>query len=161
LTAIAVSLLAYVPLVQSEACSQAPQPPDEAQLIREFGCPNPTQCTREELVFRLKHIAGPDARDCGDVALGVERDAVLACAKQALDEPGPFRVVLDVQGVDSAIAVGLARGSSGAIKMLTWDSDVTGGGAFRAEPTIWSKECVSVEIGAAEWMPFKCVEPGG
>jgi hypothetical protein len=122
-------------------------------------------CARGDMVHLLAQLAGPGAVDCGDVALRQDRAAALDCVAEALAGDSPFFAAFDVQGIDSAVAIGIVRTAEPRLRMLHWDSDVQGGGnPGLALPAIWLEECGRIEVdrgrrSAMPTSPVRCLEP--
>jgi hypothetical protein len=73
-------------------------------------------------------LAGEKAVDCGRVPLGENPKGAADCALRAYKAGKPFRVLFDVQGIDSFVAEAYVRSPDGTLHGLMWDSDPAGGG---------------------------------
>ncbi len=122
-----------------------------------------TGCARRsDLVQRTIQLSGPEAVDCGDVRLEDDATAALACVKRELLTGRPFRVVLDVHGIDSRIAQALVRSPSGQLVQLRFDSDRMGGQVFFPYPAMWESECKTISLDDREGrglQTFSCDQP--
>jgi len=88
---------------------------------------------------KLVALAGADSRNCGSVALGGDQKPAIACAKTGVSSAVPFRVAIQVQGIDSLVWQGAARDAQGKLWMVFHDSDPSGGGG--AAPTLSAMLC--------------------
>ena len=70
----------------------------------------------------LRELAGPDAEDCGRVRVRERPNKATACALKNFENKKPFYVRYDVQGIDSAVAGGLAARSSREVFAVEFDS---------------------------------------
>jgi hypothetical protein len=69
-----------------------------------------------------RSLAGPDAVDCGRVALGLSPQAVDRCAVTAMRAGRGFVVEQELRGIDSAVSELFVReGASGAMHRLVFD----------------------------------------
>lgn len=93
----------------------------------------------QEYLSLLQERAGTGSKDCGVVRLLHPRSEAVRCAQAALEDRTPFRVVFQVQGIDSEIFHGLAVDARGNASWLRWDSDSYGGG-YRFFTRAWVKE---------------------
>lgn len=139
-------------LAQNEASQEsAPQTvPCLALLDKEptaSGGADGRHCTRLEMAKLVRYLGGTGAVDCGGVPRLEDRPAALACVADELDRDSPFFAVFDVQGIDSAVAVGAVRTPGGKYLKIIWDSDITGGGGGieGALSRISSEECERIE----------------
>jgi hypothetical protein len=82
----------------------------------------------DQLEKQSWELAGSNAVDCGRVPLRSEPKAATACAVAANKAGKPFRVLYDVQGIDSFVAEAYVRSPDGTLQGLLWDSDPSGGG---------------------------------
>jgi hypothetical protein len=73
-------------------------------------------------------LAGPGAVDCGRVPLRSDPTSATDCAMAANKAGKPFRVLYDMQGIDSYVAEAYVRSPDGTLQALMWDSDPAGGG---------------------------------
>ena len=106
----------------------------------------------------LYDLGGPTSRLCGAVKLHDDPSVPLSCAKAALSSGAPFRLALQEQGVDSILWVGIARGANGATWLVTFDSDIHGGGASNphAEPRLTRTLCLDVQLGSMTQPNISC-----
>ena len=96
------------------------------------------------LVNKLKSLAGLDSMDCGSVALGSDRDAAIACAKNATLTAKAYRVVVQFQGEDSLVWQGAVRNAQGKLWVLFYESDPSGGSG--ASPTLSALPCREIRF---------------
>jgi len=78
--------------------------------------------------WRAHKIAGRHAVDCGRAEVGRGSRAANDCALTAFLKGQPFRVRYDIQGIDSDVSAGLARGEDGRMFALMFDGDPNGRG---------------------------------
>lgn len=71
---------------------------------------------------RLRLLAGDNALNCGIVEVRQDPIPASDCAQKALSAKQPFVVRYNLQGIDSAVSVGLARDSSGHVYGVEFDS---------------------------------------
>jgi hypothetical protein len=95
-------------------------------------------------VTRTKELAGGDAIDCGRVAPAQDASPRVACAKRALSERRPFRIVVDRRGIDSKVADGLVLDTDGTSHLLAYDSAPCGN--FLCLPSRKEQKCVGAAI---------------
>ena len=86
---------------------------------------------RASLDARLRQLAGASAKNCGSVALGREGSSEVACVSSSISHSQPFIFAGQVRGIDSMVWQGLARNADGAMWVLTYDDDATGGSRSR------------------------------
>jgi len=91
------------------------------------------------LSARLASLSGIDGRDCGAFPLRSDLAAAVVCAKDATASGKPYRLAVQLQGIDSAIWQGAARDAQGRLWVVFYDADSSGGGA--ASPTISVVPC--------------------
>lgn len=106
----------------------------------------------------LSDLAGSNAIDCGRLSLGSKLAAGFECARSAMQSGRPFQLAVQIQGVDSILWQGAARGKSGAIWLVTFDSDIHGGGAnsVSAEPRITRTPCLGLMLSMDDESPLSC-----
>jgi len=90
-----------------------------------------------------RRLAGPRGINCGRVPVNGDPKSTTRCALKAQEEERPFRVLYDLQGVDSSVTVGVVRTPEGAVCALTFDSDPSGGsgGGSRGYGIIQASRC--------------------
>ena len=88
-------------------------------------------------------LAGPEGIDCGTVQAERNPKAATKCALNAQSQGHPFRVVYELPGIDSFIAVGIVRTPTGQLFALTYDSDPMGGGWSRTREVVSKCACPS------------------
>lgn len=69
-----------------------------------------------------KQLAGPNAADCGRVAIDSEPKVATECALAAQEAGKPFRVRYDIRGFDSFVAVAVVRTPIATVGALQYDS---------------------------------------
>jgi hypothetical protein len=117
--------------------------------------------TFEEYRSLVANSAGADALDCGVVALGSSRAEAVSCVQSALSNRRPVRVILQVQGIDSDIWLGLAVDEAGRGTRLMWDSDAFGGGSrFRSKAWIDRADCGQPSVTESD-PPIHCSPVAG
>jgi hypothetical protein len=62
-------------------------------------------------IERTKELAGPDALDCGDLAIGAPVAGINRCVSDAFLAYQPFYAIYRRQGIDSNVATGFAYNS--------------------------------------------------
>jgi hypothetical protein len=82
---------------------------------------------RCELTPTLQEIAGEGAIACGSVPLRADATAVNACAVAALRANRPFWFSIQLQGIDSEVWSGIARGPDGVGYSHLFDGGLFGG----------------------------------
>ena len=84
---------------------------------------------REDFFFsQLSELAGPSAKACGTVKLREDPSSIFACATHAMAAGTSFWVAAEVQGTDSHLWRGVALAPDKKVWLLSYDSDVQGGG---------------------------------
>jgi len=147
-----IALLAGLMLSAAIAAAE-----DNSSPVKPYTCLWTSPCTRAQLVSWVKEMAGAEARNCGDLQLQDDQKGARACVREALSEHKPFFIVFDMQGIDSALSVGIALMPDGTAHQLFWDSDITGGSEFHS--SISRTECKALELRTegAEGGPVRCV----
>lgn len=79
------------------------------------------------LAARLAALSGASARDCGVFPLRSDLAAAIACAQDATSSRRPYRLAVQLQGIDSAIWQGAARDERGRLWVVFYDADSSGG----------------------------------
>lgn len=70
---------------------------------------------------RLSKLCGPHAVNCGHVQVTQNPRVATRCATRAFKRHKPFYVRYDIQGIDSAVAGGIASNGSGGLYAVTFD----------------------------------------
>ena len=113
----------------------------------------------EQLEKRSRELAGPNAVDCGRVALYKDPTHATKCALAANKAGKPFRVLYDVQGIDSFVAEAYVRLPDGTLEGLVWDSDPSGGNR-RGPGVVNVMGCpMPVQVYASPTGQLTCVAP--
>ena len=88
----------------------------------------------EDFFFsQLSELAGPNAIACGTVKLREDPSSIFACATDAKAAGTSFWVAAEVQGTDSLLWRGVALAPDKLVWLLSYDSDVHGGGGYGKE----------------------------
>jgi hypothetical protein len=111
----------------------------------------------------LLELAGPHAIACGRSPIQSDQAAAIVCAQSSLAAGRSFRVAVQVEGVDSILWRGAARGPTGAVWLVTFDSDVHGGGADspNARPALARTPCLRLEFSLSDPRHIFCTVPAG
>jgi hypothetical protein len=88
--------------------------------------------------------------------LSKDTTKAIDCARTANEKKQPFRLSIQVQGVDSFIWVGAARASTGVMWTAVYDSDTSGGS--RTGHVISESPCKSLKFARNS---FACADPKG
>jgi len=89
---------------------------------------------REDRLFdRLRELAGKGAAACGTVELRDDPTAAFSCARSAMAAGQPFWVAAQIEGIDSLLWRGVALEPDKTVWLLSYDSDVHGGGGYGGE----------------------------
>lgn len=88
-------------------------------VVRVFG---------DSMDWRSHRMMGWRGIDCGTVKIGTDPAAATDCALQAQSQGKAFRVRYNIQGIDSDVAGGIVRTTSGELYALSFDGDPSGGG---------------------------------
>lgn len=87
----------------------------------------------QPLTDLLLKLSGDGAVACGVVGLNESAHAAFACAREQLASGRPFRLAVQVRGIDSLIWRGAALEPDGTSWALAYDSDIHGGGGIGKE----------------------------
>lgn|SRR6266850_4329885 len=71
--------------------------------------------TGDVMDWRRHYLAGLFSTNCGRVRVREDARKATKCALKSNSEGRPFRVVYDIQGIDSTVAGGIARKSDGTL----------------------------------------------
>ncbi len=74
-----------------------------------------------------RQLAGPGAKDCGQVESDASRRAADQCVEAAFRARVPFFVGYEVDSTDSTIVIGFVRTPDGDVFQTSYDSDPCGG----------------------------------
>lgn len=83
---------------------------------------------RGDLLQRKMWAIAPHGVDCGRTSPEENPNKATDCALTAFHEHKAFLVRFDLQGIDSAVAIGLAGTEEGVVTALFFDGDPSGGG---------------------------------
>jgi len=72
--------------------------------------------------WRSHYLAGLSSVNCGRVTVRGDAAAATQCALQAQARAQPFRVIYNIQGIDSIVAGGIVRTPRGALLAMSYDS---------------------------------------
>lgn len=78
--------------------------------------------------WKSLYFAGLSSVNCGRVKIRGDASLATQCALQADAKAQSFRVIYDVQGIDSIVAGGIVRTPGGALLALSYDSCPSGCG---------------------------------
>ena len=92
-----------------------------------------TRGAPQALLDLLQKLSGDGAVACGVVGLNESARDAFACAREQLASGRPFRLAVQVQGIDSLLWHGAALEPDGTRWTLFYDSDVHGGGGIGKE----------------------------
>jgi hypothetical protein len=128
-------LLALVPIVAlaGAASRSAPQP----------------------LTDLLMKLSGDGAVACGVVVRNESARAALACAREQLASGRPFRLAVQVQGIDSLLWLGVALEADGTSWVLSYDSDTHGRGGIGKE-SLDSVPCHEIRLSETDGRRIWC-----
>src|SRR5260370_42593924 len=82
--------------------------------------------TGDAMDWRSHYSAGLFSTNCGRVRIRKDPTKATECALKANSEGRPFRVVYDIQGIDSTVAGGIVRKSDGKLLALQFDGCPSG-----------------------------------
>lgn len=122
----------------------------------------PLGCSLEARIARL---AGEDAEDCGRIALDGDGGAQRWCAASALAAGRPFRLEIELRGIDSEMSELLTSPGEGRVHVTVYDSSPCGGG--QCDPAIHTMVCVTPTfddvgtIACDDHRPLAAPECGG
>jgi hypothetical protein len=130
--------------------------------------PNPSRSdgqTKAVDAFKsaLIELAGPHATECGHESLGADQSSAVECAQAEVAAGRSFWVAVQVEGVDSILWRGAARGPTGAAWLVTFDSDVHGGGANspNARPALARTPCLRLDLSISDPQHVSCAAAAG
>jgi hypothetical protein len=106
-----------------------------ATLVAVSNC-QATDLVPGTLLSKMKSIAGSHSRDCGSVPLHNNPYVAIECAKDATSADKPYRVAVQLQGVDSLVWQAAARDEHGKLWEVFYDSDPSGGSGANASLTV-------------------------
>ena len=145
-----MGLLAVVALGLAGVVGQAVEPPlvDLPRKVLALTGGSPRECGR----FQLREAAAPL-----EGATRNELGAAVRCARQAMRDGQPFWTFNQRRGIDSWVAHGLLRTSSGALHYFVYDASPCGGP--NCQPTLSLEPCRDVGVRPAtdgEPVDFTC-----
>jgi hypothetical protein len=109
---------------------------------------------------RSLQLTGPNAVDCGTVALRGNPKKATNCALRANKAGKPFRVRYELMGADSYVADALVRLPDGTVQALSYDSDAAGGGRRRGAETVSHSQCPTpIHLYTTSNGQLRCVPP--
>ncbi len=108
---------------------------------------------------RSLQLAGPNAVDCGTVAVRGDPKKANNCVLRANKAGKPFRVRYQFMGADSYVADALVRLPDGTLQTLSYDSDATGGGRRRGAETVSHSQCPTPIHFYTTFGRLTCVPP--
>ena len=77
--------------------------------------------TGDAIDWRSNYLAGLFSTNCGRVRVREDATKATQCVLKANSEGRQFRVVYDIQGIDSTVAGGIVRKSDGKLLALQFD----------------------------------------
>ena len=84
--------------------------------------------TGDAMDWRSHYLAGIFSTNCGRVLVRQDASKATACALKAYSEGRAFRVVYDIQGIDSTVAGGIVRKRNGQLLALSFEGCISGCG---------------------------------
>lgn len=72
--------------------------------------------------WKSHYLAGFRSINCGRIKIGQNPANATTCALKANEAGQPFRVIYNIQGIDSSVAGGIVRTSDGKLFALSYDS---------------------------------------
>jgi hypothetical protein len=109
---------------------------------------------------RSLQLAGPNAVDCGRVALRANPKEATNCALRANKAGKPFRVRYELMGADSYVAHAIVRLPDGTVQALNYDSDASGGGRRRGAEVVSHSQCPTpIHLYTAPNGQLTCIPP--
>jgi hypothetical protein len=84
--------------------------------------------TGDAMDWRSHYLAGFFSTNCGRVRIREDATKATECALKANSDGRPFRVVYDIQGIDSTVAGGIVSKAVGKLLALEFDGCPTGCG---------------------------------
>ncbi|WP_411920100.1 hypothetical protein [Lysobacter capsici] len=117
---IAAALVAACSPADRPATANPPAAVKPAAVVKPPTTGNPL---RDELAM----LTGPNARECGLVALGQDATAAWQCAKAADSQRIAYWFAIEHRGIDSDVWTAALRAANGQRYMLHYDSNYMGG----------------------------------
>jgi hypothetical protein len=113
----------------------------------------------EALLKRLSSLAGAGARDCGVVAQGSNREAAIACAREASSSGNAYRLAVQLEGADSSIWQGAVRDEQGKFRVVFYEADSGGSGTGPTMSVLLCREILFAVKGsdAIECQPIRAI----
>jgi hypothetical protein len=91
--------------------------------------------------WRSHSLARLGSTNCGRVKIGRDPSKATACALEESAKGRPFRVVYQIQGIDSIVAGGIVRTPGGKLLALNYDSCPSGCGFSLWRQTVTASPC--------------------
>jgi len=104
-------------------------------------------------VSRVDAVAGSDATNCGHIKRGTDPSQALTCLSELITIKRPFKVAFDVQGVDSQIALAVAKSANGPVTLLRYDSNPGGSCLYLCSPLFAEEPCYRLTVRAERVAP--------
>ena len=79
-----------------------------------------------DLLDRTMKKYAPGAVNCGRVETNADPEPATRCALDAFEGKRAFHVRYDLQGIDSAVAIGLVGAMDGGVRVILFDGDPMG-----------------------------------
>jgi hypothetical protein len=113
---------------------------------------------------RVLQVSGSDAVDCGYGEVGNDLAGPLACLETQLASARPFRVVVEVYGLESVLVLAIVRSTSGELKYLDYDPDACNRNCWFEHPQMSEGECPAPQVirepdGTFARFPIMCKRP--
>jgi len=96
----------------------------------------------------MRHLAGANATACGQVAIGTDPRAAMACARQAMQEGRPFWVAKEHLR-EGLWWYGLVRTAQGRVYFVAYDHN--GGGRVDRHPALFTSRCRDPQLAVEGW----------
>lgn len=114
--------------------------------------------TIDDFEDRVRQAAGPDAENCGNVAIDESRLDTNTCLANAFSNSSDAYAIFMDQGIDSQVASGTVT-HGGTVTFYFFDSDPTGGGALNNGQTS-SRACEQPQLSGSVDVHtvFNCID---
>lgn len=124
--------LSRINLLIAAALAAACSPADRPATANPPAAVNPSAAakpptTGNPLRDELAMLTGPNARECGLVALGQDATAAWQCAQAADSQRIAYWFAIEHSGIDSELWVATLRAANGQRYLLHYDSNYMGG----------------------------------
>ncbi|MCH9685561.1 MAG: hypothetical protein K0V04_29290 [Deltaproteobacteria bacterium] len=135
----AVAVIVFALLPSWSCADESDDPPSQTE-----------HCETCNLDEQVSQLAAAGATDCGELEVGGDSTDVLACVTSALDVGNPFIARQQLQGIDSSVIYAYLVDDDGDVVLLSYDSNICGGGQCTAEcgPRVSRSVCGNARAGA-------------